>query len=352
MTINPADIPELQSGGEVIVWHTSNGKYYHKGPVCGSMSNASEHTLKSAVAAGKKACPYCHPVEEGWAKEKRPTVFVASDNYWHVRVGCESNTDACMPMLLDEVRGSYKYAPCDACGSRYYVNGVPSAAPEATQTLEPGATSAPATQEPIPEIKKAGEVMVWHTSNGKWYHKASKCGSMSNASQYTLASAVSKGKTACPYCHPINEDWAETNEEVVFVSANSAWHIDEACSANSGEYTVMTLTAACADGSLSACRVCGAQHYANGKPAKTASVQTATAAPETGLPAVEDGLNLNEVTNGDTLVYYSGNTSHYHRRDRCASSTTTVFQPHTLMEALIEGKISCPLCDPPVPEIK
>ena len=352
ITVNPADIPDLQSAGEATVWYTSNGKYYHKGPSCGSMSNAAKHSLKSAVSAGKKACPYCHPVEESWAKEKRPTVFVASDNYWHVRVGCESNTDSCTPMLLDDVRGSYRYAPCDACGSRYYVNGVPSAAPEATKASEAGATAAPATAEPVPEIKTAGEVMVWHTSNGKWYHKASKCGSMSNASQHTLASAASKGKTACPYCHPIDESWAEINEDVVFVSGSGTWHIDEACRANTGEYTVMTLTAARKDGELSPCRTCGAQHYVDGRPQPTASAQTATAAPETDGPVVEDGLNLNSVVNGDVLVYYSGNTSHYHRRDRCASSTTTVFQPHTLMEALLEGKISCPLCNPPAPETK
>jgi hypothetical protein len=232
------------------------------------------------------------------------------------------------------------------------VNGVPSAAPKATQTPAPGATAAPATAEPIPEIKTAGEVMVWHTSNGKWYHKASKCGSMSNAAQHSLESAVSKGKTACPYCHPISEDWAKTNEDVVFVSSNSAWHIDEACRANSGEYTVMTLTAARKDGALSACRTCGAQHYVNGKPQQTASAQTATAAPETDPPVIEDGLNLGEVTNGDVLVYYSGNTSHYHRRNRCASSATTVFQPHTLMEALLEGKITCPVCKPEEPATK
>ena len=356
-TIDPASIPRMQSAGDMIVWHTSDGKYYHKTSVCGSMSNASQHTLASAIAKGKKACPYCSPVEADWANETEPTVFVSTDNYWHIRIGCESNTEVYEPKLLEEVRSSYKYAPCDACGSRYYLNGVPSFETAVEQTADPEATGAPvtATATPAPQILKAGEVMVWHTSNGKWYHKASKCGSMSNASEYTLSSAVAKGKTACPYCHPIDEDWAETNEEVVFVSAKSEWHIDSNCSANTGEDTVMTLTAARGDASLSACRLCGADHYVNGAADQKTDASVADAVPpagEDGAAQIEDGLNLSSVVNGDELVYYSANTSHYHRRDRCASSTTTVFQPHTLMEALIEGKINCPVCKPAEPEVK
>ena len=350
-TIDPASIPRLQDPGEMTVWHTSDGKYYHKASVCGSMSNAREHTLSSAIAAGKKACPYCSPVEAKWAKENEPVVYVAADNYWHIRTDCESCTETYTPMLLDEARSSYKYAPCDACGSRYYVDGMPSF--DATPTPAPGVTDAPvtATATPAPQILTAGEVMVWHTSNGKWYHKASECGSMSNASEYTLSSAVSKGKTACPYCHPIGEDWAETNEEVVFVSAKSEWHIDANCSANAGEDTVMTLTAARGDSSLTACRLCGADHYISGAAGQT-TADADLPAEEEGAAQIEDGLNLSSVVNGDELVYYSANTSHYHRRDRCASSTTTVFQPHTLMEALIEGKINCPVCKPSEPEVK
>ena len=343
-TIDPASIPRLQAPGEMTVWHTSDGKYYHKESVCGSMSNAREHTLSSAIAAGKKACPYCHPVETKWAKEKEPTVFVGSDNYWHVRTGCESCTDTYTPMLLAEVRTSYQYAPCDACGSRYYVDGVPSYE-EATPAPDSDATSAPTAQ-----AMKGGDVMVWHTSNGKWYHKASKCGSMSNASEHTLESAVSKGKTACPYCHPINEEWAKTEDEVAFVSEKNVWHIDGNCSANAGDYIVMTVTAARADGALTACGSCGADRYAGAASAQTAPDTSATESSQTQDTPVEDGLNLSSVVNGDVLVYYSANTSHYHRRDRCASSTTTVFQPHTLMEALLEEKITCPVCNPPEPE--
>ncbi len=350
-TINPANIPRLQDAGEMIVWHTSDGKYYHKTSVCGSMSNASRHTLASAIANGKKACPYCNPVAAEWAREDEPTVFVSTDNYWHVRIGCESNTDTYEPKLLEEVRGSYRYAPCDACGSRYYLNGVPSFETEPAATAAPGATDAPVKEEVIPEAMTAGGVLVWHTSNGKWYHKASKCGSMSNASQHTLASAVAKGKTACPYCNPISEDWADLNEEVVFVSSKSVWHIDDGCSANTAGSAIMTMKAARADSALTACSRCGADHYINGNPhSEAASSQGASSSETVQGGTVEDGLNLGSVTNGDVLVYFSGNTSHYHRRDRCASSTTTVFQPHTLMEALLEGKIACPLCSPPSPE--
>ena len=351
-TMDPARIPQIQDTADAPVWYTGNGKYYHKASVCGSMSNAKQHPLSSAVAAGKKACPYCNPIEEKWAKEKKPIIYVSADRHWHIRTDCESNTAEWTFRLLDEARSDRSIAPCDACGSRYYVNGIIQTQTNVPQATQPAQSVQPqTTQAAAPELMKAGELLVWHTSNGKWYHKASKCGSMSNASQHTLASAAAGNRTACPYCNPIGEEWAKVEEGVVFVSAKKVWHADEECSANTGDWELMTISKARADKALTACTACGANLLASGASASKPTVTAApgaTAAPE----AIEDGLNLNQVINGDVLVYYSGNTSHYHRRNRCASSATTVFQPHTLMEALIEGKIACPVCSPDAPEIK
>ncbi len=349
-TIDPASIPQLQHPGEATVWHTSDGKWYHKASVCGSMTNASEHTLASAVSKGKTACPYCYPFEEKWAREERPAVYLSSDGYWHTRMGCESNTDEWTIELLDDVLANASLRPCDACGARYYTDGVPSVpasetVPEASVTDAP--TNAPGGTEEavVPQLKAAGEIMVWHTSNGKWYHKGPSCGSMSNASQYTLKSAAAKGKTACPYCNPVGAEWANETKATVYVSSDSRWHTGPDCRANTDEWEPVLLSAALADSSLKACSECGANYYADG----TAAVQGAVSAAETGI---EDGLNLNNVTNGETVVYYSENTSHYHRYTMCASSATTTFVPHKLMDALLECKLACPVCNPPAPETK
>ncbi|MBQ2956791.1 MAG: hypothetical protein IJE08_10050 [Clostridia bacterium] len=339
-TIDPANIPKLQDIGDVPVWHTSNGQYYHKGPVCGSMSNAAEHTLASALAKNKKACPYCLAIEEKWARETRPVVYVSTDHYWHTRTGCESMTEEWSPMLLDDARVDRNSRPCDACGARFYVDGVPVTGTAASATVTP----APTTSQGLPQLTSAKEVTVWHTSNGQYYHKASVCGSMSNAREYTLAEAVKNGKKACPYCNPVGESLAGKDEYVVFAGSDSYWHTGTACKANTKEYSVVLLSEARTDDSLTPCTRCSADQYASG----ALPGQNSTAIqPES--TEINDSLDLSKVKNGDVLVYYSGNTSHYHRRNRCASSTTTTFMPHTLMEALLENKIACPVCQPDEP---
>lgn len=194
-------------------------------------------------------------------------------------------------------------------------------------------------------------MMVWHTSNGKWYHKGPKCGSMSNASQHTVASAVKKGLTACPYCHPIDDAWVKKDDPTVYVSTDNYWHTRTGCESNTGEWTIMKLDDARKDASLRPCDACGARYYVDGVPENVGGSTLApvvTNAPATKAPESTGGsLNLGKVTNGDALVYYSANTSHYHRRDRCSTSTTTTFLPHTLMDALLEGKFPCPVCRPP-----
>jgi len=231
---------------------------------------------------------------------------------------------------------------------------IPTATPTPKPTPVTEKTANPAL---VPPLEKVGDLLVWHTSNGKWYHKGSVCGSMSNAKQHSISSAVAKGLTACPYCHPIDTKWGKEDEPTVYVSSDKYWHTRTGCESNTEEWMPMLLEEACKDKTLRPCDACGAHHYINGVPEVTSTMPPATAAktPEpqnaqpTEEPLVEDGLQLSQVTNGDALVYYSGNTSHYHRRAMCASSTTTSFQPHTLMDALLEGKIACPVCRPPEP---
>jgi len=319
------------------------------------MSNAAAHKLSSAVAAGKTACPYCHPFEEKWAREDEPCAYISTDGYWHIRSGCESNTEEFTISLLDDARSKSGLRPCDACGARYYVDGLPQTVAATQQpTAQTGATIAPQyTQNVIPELIPASQITVWHTSNGQYYHKASKCGSMSNAREYTLAEAVANGKKACPYCHPVEEAWADEEGLVVYAGSDKVWHADTACSLLTDEWSIILHDDAVTDRSMTACDECGAHYHASG------AVTGGIAANAPGLSgvqpddtAIEDGLNLNDVTNGDVLVYYSDNTSHYHRRERCSSSTTSAFVPHKLMDALLEGKMACPVCEPPQPETK
>lgn len=234
-----------------------------------------------------------------------------------------------------------------------------------TATAVPTPTAAP-TVDPatIPELKPVSETMVWYTSNGKWYHKGSVCGSMTNPSQHTLASAVKKKLTDCPYCHPIEVSWAKEDDPTVYVSTDSFWHVNPECESCTEDWTPMLLEEARNDRSVTPCDACGALYYADGAPTAvaanaskeataTAKVNAAAPTPLDGAtPAptpIEDGLNLADVTNGDDVVYFSDNTSYYHRRSVCSSSATSVFQPGKLIDALLKNKIACPVCEPPEP---
>lgn len=236
---------------------------------------------------------------------------------------------------------------------------TPTPTPTATPTPSPTPTPTPEpTINPalIPRLQDAGETLVWHTSDGKWYHRASVCGSMSNARQHTLKSAVANGKTACPYCHPMEEKWARSGS-VVYASTDGFWHVRAECESMTEEWTVLSLDDARADQALSPCDACGAMYYVDGIPAALSLPADASAA-ETPVPGTTpagsaapegDGLSLSEVVNGDTLVYYNDRTSYYHTRSTCASSATLTFVPHKLMDALLEGKHACPFCGAPEP---
>ena len=48
-----------EAAGEVYVYGTTNGKYYHTNSTCSGMKNAKRYTLKSMLSQKRKACPVC-----------------------------------------------------------------------------------------------------------------------------------------------------------------------------------------------------------------------------------------------------------------------------------------------------
>ena len=100
----------------------------------------------------------------------------------------------------------------------------PTDAPEATETAGPetaAPTEAPAPRvtpqpamaapTPTPEAdapvegpvaaRDAGEYIVYHTENGRYYHTSATCSGMLGAEEHTLASSVEDGFEACPDCN-------------------------------------------------------------------------------------------------------------------------------------------------------
>ncbi len=216
-------------------------------------------------------------------------------------------------------------------------------APEAQPTAEPTpAPTAEPTPEPtidpakIPAMRSVGEYEVYHTTDGKYYHRSEVCGSMKNGKVHTLSDAVRAGKKTCPYCNPISSDVLEITDPV-YVDADGCFHIDFDCKSIEGEFTVIPLAEAIADPEVRPCEDCGAVFYTEGKPELTAA----------DLLPTSDVLITR---NGNTIVYYAVNGSVYHSADTCTEVPDKAMYPIRLDDALINGLTPCSACDAPEAE--
>lgn len=239
-----------------------------------------------------------------------------------------------------------------AGGQALALTGDTTAAPTAEATVEPTETPTPTpTQEPtptpeptidpamIPAMRAIGEYEVYHTSDGKYYHKTAVCGSMKNAKVHTLESAVAAGKKTCPYCNPISSDALKITDPV-YVDADGTFHIDYGCESVSGEFTVAALEDVIADAAVKPCEDCGAIYYTEGKPILTAA--------DVGLTTEE--LEVVMTKNGNLIVYCGNNSTAYHTAKTCAAMPGKTLLPLRLDDALIKGLTPCEVCNAPAAE--
>ena len=218
---------------------------------------------------------------------------------------------------------------------------TPESAPEATAKVTVSARAVRPTAKPtqvpaelLPELMSVADAHVWYTSDGKYYHKYSTCGSMKNASRHTLSAAFSAGKATCPYCNPISQDDLEVAEPVWLTEGANVFHISDDCAQLGDKWTFMSLDDAVKAGG-NPCEECGAYHYVNQLP-----LPGRTMAPVAVTPAPTAWK-----ADGSTVVYYGDRSSYYHSHSGCRRITTAA--PHTLQEAVAAGKKVCPDCNPP-----
>ncbi|MBR0464296.1 MAG: hypothetical protein IJJ23_07915 [Clostridia bacterium] len=204
----------------------------------------------------------------------------------------------------------------------------------------------------IPPMRPVSEFTVYYTQKGKYFHRDPDCGSMHNADAHTLAEAKAAGKKSCPFnnCNPeegrkvITLD-ALKMEAPVYVSQDGYWHINFDCESIAGDWTLMEIVDARADATLKPCDACGAIYYAEYTPLYNASNMPAS--PE----VVIDGEvpMLYAIENGGVVVYTSPRNEHYHRSATCPAVPGLTFTPGYLADALLDGKTSCPQCNPAEP---
>ena len=225
--------------------------------------------------------------------------------------------------------------PTPTAQTTLFASVTPTPAPSPTPTIAATATPEP-TIDPalIPALRSPGEILVWHTSNGKWYHATSSCSSMNGEKQHSPLGEISEGLAACPYCQPVSRS-ALNVENAVYVDGSQKWHTDFACQAIAGSWTISPLSAAQSDAALSPCEVCGAVYYAAGLPqaAGDATAQTTAGA----------------ISNADTIVFVSERNGYYHAANSCPNAAGITLNPMHLTDALRAGKQRCPACEPAEP---
>lgn len=192
VTVNPALLPKIDSMNNAVVYYTTDGTYYHRESVCGSMSNGKAHTLSEAISKRKQSCPWCLPVTKDMI-DTPEAVWVNDDTKLiHISAVCEQLASLWTAMTLTDAL-SEGGRPCEECGAYHYVNKL---AFHSDDSLEPITTTGDSARE-------YGDVstLVYTSDRSKYFHKSATCANLSGLAPITLG-MVSTDKQPCPECNP------------------------------------------------------------------------------------------------------------------------------------------------------
>ena len=217
--------------------------------------------------------------------------------------------------------------------------GPETAAP--TEAPAPRVTPQPAMAAPTPTpeadapvegpvaARDAGEYIVYHTENGRYYHTSATCSGMLGAEEHTLASSVEDGFEACPDCNAPAAELLDA-ENVVWVDEDSVYHISDECSAFAGEEARLMTAQDAEDAECVPCAACGANAIDTGAQEEARSEE-----------------ELLEEAKEVTVYFYDGSRS-YHAESTCIGMSGA--PERTLYEAIEMDKPPCANCEPPTLE--
>lgn len=260
-----------------MVWRVPGEAVYHNDPTCGGMIGAEEITLAEALEEGLMPCETC---VLGVGQSPEPTG--AQPLATAMAVISESEApEATSPSATDALAASRALtsvtpegaaaSPDPSASSRTTASPSPSLAPTPSPTPLPLPTATPIVPPPF---KKLGNMMVWHTARGRFYHLDENCPGMSGAKQHTLSSSVEDGFKPCTRCKPPVPELLE-EDFVVWCGTDHLFHITDECEALTGKWTAMAFEAALLEEGYTGCDVCGASLYE-----EIAKTPVSTPAPE------------------------------------------------------------------------
>lgn len=287
-TPTPEPTPEIlrfavkPAGEATVYFNIGSGQYYHMAPVCGSMKSADTHSFADVAENIHEPCSRCNPP----AKELLDEKYII----WMDEKGGAHISDECPAF-----QGQWSIIPakdaidagnmgCPICGADHYLAALAdgktvelNAEDAETEATEPAKTAAEPTPEPTPEatlaptpepspqvvtpretLKPASRAIVYHSSNGRFYHTNDHCSGMTGGSPYSLSQCVDDGYKQCHTCNAPSPEALEHN--CLWVDEDQVCHVSDECEYFAGQYTLLDRDEALEQG-LTACAHCGAADY-------------------------------------------------------------------------------------------
>ena len=108
------------------------------------------------------------------------------------------------------------------------------------------------------DLKPVGEVTVYHSTNGSYYHRFETCKGMSGSNPYTLEDCIEDRFKRCSKCDAPDPELL--GEPCLWMDENGACHTSDECALFSGNYSFILRDEALAQG-MTGCIECGADEY-------------------------------------------------------------------------------------------
>ena len=265
-SVSPAPSPESgealepKPAGEAVVYYNADGVNYHIRSSCVGMRSASAGTLADAVEQGLRRCRNCLTPDASILEEEN-VVWVDEANRFHLTDECAAFEGEWSLMTLEDALAEGCEA-CEACLADVYAAqraaAAPTPEPTPSPTPAPTATPEPETVYPLRALKPAAEALVYHSSNGGWYHTIPNCSGMTGGDLYPLAECVEEGFQRCRRCEaPLPE---LLDEHCLWLDEDGLCHTSDECAEFSGDWTLIPRDEALEAG-YAGCAACGADEY-------------------------------------------------------------------------------------------
>ena len=149
-------VPTLKPAGAFLVYHTPHGKWYHTEEHCSGMLGASQYTLESAVANGKKTCSVCSAPSSELLEEPY-VVWVDENQVYHVSDEC-ADFSGKASLMTPDTAAREGCAPCERCGAAAYSPEALASLSDVSSTEEtamstPEASASADAQQPSPSAQ-------------------------------------------------------------------------------------------------------------------------------------------------------------------------------------------------------